>query len=215
MSDTEELAPFDVLGWELNQLAKLKRLADAYGWDEDTPQYKAKVKQLQALGKQRLVEALGRGGGKEPKAKAGPYVWESCLEFTAKGWDEAKLKLDKVHTGDWLPDRRCPQTTSGGMVVRRFLCTDTTEGKRYLARLLDLTGGKWRLQRGNVEEADKESDDEDDGEEGEEGGDGEEGAGPSKRRGAAAPAKKARPAAAAAPAPAPAATTGKRVRKPR
>ena len=42
------------------------------------------------------------------------------------------------------------------MVVRRFLCTDTTEGKRYLARLLDLTGGKWRLQRGNVEEADKE-----------------------------------------------------------
>ena len=159
-----------------------------------------------------------RGGGKEPKAKAGPYVWESCLEFTAKGWDEAKLKLDKVHTGDWLPDRRCPQTTSGGMVVRRFLCTDTTEGKRYLARLLDLTGGKWRLQRGNVEEADKEdkeSDDEDDGKEGEEGGDGEEGGGPSERRGTAAPAKKARPAAAAAPAPAPAATMGKRVRKPR
>jgi hypothetical protein len=218
MSDTEELAPDDVLGWELDQLAKLKRLADAYGWDEDTPQYKAKVKQLQALGKQRLADALGKGGGKEPKAKAPSYVWESCLEFTAKGWDEAKLKLDKVHTGDWLPDRRCPQTTSGGMVVRRFLCTDTTEGKRYLARLLDLTGGKWRLQRGNVEEADKEdkeSDDEDDGKEGEEGGDGEEGGGPSERRGTAAPAKKARPAAAAAPAPAPAATMGKRVRKPR
>ena len=69
MSDTEELAPDDVLGWELDQLAKLKRLADAYGWDEDTPQYKAKVKQLQALGKQRLVEALGKGGGEGAQGK--------------------------------------------------------------------------------------------------------------------------------------------------
>lgn len=69
MSDTEELAPDDVLGWELDQLAKLKRLADAYGWDEDTPQYKAKVKQLQALGKQRLVEALGKGGGRSPRQR--------------------------------------------------------------------------------------------------------------------------------------------------
>ena len=152
MSDTAELQDDDHLGWELAQLEKLRRLADAYGWEEDSPQYKAKLKQVQALCKQRLADALGKGGGKEPKEKKTQYVWESCLEFSAKGWEEAKEKLEKVHSGHWDPDRRCPQTTSGGMVVRRFMCQDKSEGKTYLARLIDLQGNKWRLQRGNVEE---------------------------------------------------------------
>ena len=46
-----------------DHLGKLRRLADAYGWEEDSPQYKAKLKQVQALGKQRLADALGKGGG--------------------------------------------------------------------------------------------------------------------------------------------------------
>ena len=62
MSDTAELQDDDHLGWELAQLEKLRRLADAYGWEEDSPQYKAKLKQVQALGKQRLADALGKGG---------------------------------------------------------------------------------------------------------------------------------------------------------
>ena len=99
--------------------------------------------------------------------------------------------------------------------MRRFICKDIEEGKAYLARLIDLQAGKWRLQRGNVEDVDKEpSDAEDSGEEGEDGADDEQGGGPSCRRGAAAPsAKKSKAAAAAAPAPAPAPAAGKRGRK--
>ena len=40
----------DILGWELDQLAKLKLLKEAYGWDEEDPKYKAKLKQVQQLG---------------------------------------------------------------------------------------------------------------------------------------------------------------------
>ena len=145
MSEMAEMADDDHLGWELDQLAKLKRLADAYGWDEEDAKYKAKLKQLQALGKQRIAEALGKGGGKEPKVKGGPYVWESCLEFKAKDWDEAKGKLQQVHSGLWHPDRRCPQTSTGGLVARRFICRDNEEGKAYLARVIDIQAGKWRL----------------------------------------------------------------------
>ena len=70
-------------------------------------------------------------------------------------WDaqrQAKEKLENIHSGHWDPDRRCPQTSSGGMVARRFMCQDKSEGKTYLARLIDLQGNKWRLQRGNEEE---------------------------------------------------------------
>ena len=183
----------------------------------NTSQYVAYRKQVQALGKQRLADALGKGGGKEPKAKTRPYVWESILEFKAESWDEAKTKLQKVHTGIWLPDRRCPQTTSGGMVVRRFKPTDKAGGKVYLARILDLQGGSWRLQRGNVEDNDpEETDDEDEKDNG--GGDDsdeEGGRDDAERRGAAPPAKRARKVAAEAPVPAPAPPVGKRERKKR
>ena len=217
MSDPAELAEDDILGWELAQLDKLKLLAASYGWDEDTPQYKQKLKQVQALGKQRLAIALGKGGCNNNKVKAKPMVWESKLEFKATGWDKAKEQLQKLGVGDWKADRRCPQTSSGGMVVRRFMLTDQEAGKVYLARIIDLQGGKWRLQRGNVEgmEPDEGSDDEeeddpdeDDGEEGED----KEAA---QRRGAAAPAKKAARAAPAAAPPPEAAVEGKRKRKQR
>ena len=205
----------DILGWELDQLKKLKLLAEAYGWDEEDPKYKAKLKQVQQLGKQRAAEALGKGGGKEAKAPRKAYIWESMLEFKAKDWDEAKTKLQKIHTGEWHPDRRCPQSESGGLVTRRFKCTDKEEGMIYLARIIASSPGNWLLQRGIVETMDEEepSDDEkppdDDDDDGEEGG-----AGPSKgRRGAGPPAKKVKAASAAAPAPAPAAAAGKRGRK--
>ena len=116
------------------------------------------------------------------------------MEFKAKDWTEAKYKLVKVLSGEWEPDRRCAQSTSGGLVVRRFKCKDKGEGLLYLARIINLQGGSWRLQRGIVEDLveeepsdsdhDKaEDDDEDDGE-----------AGPSRaseRRGTEPPAKKA------------------------
>ena len=65
----------DVLGWELDQLKKLKRLAEEYGWDEEDPKYKARLKQVQALGKQRALDALGKGGRKEPKGPKTTYAW--------------------------------------------------------------------------------------------------------------------------------------------
>lgn len=208
----------DVLGWELDQLKKLKRLAEEYGWDEEDPKYKARLKQVQALGKQRALDALGKGGGKEPKGPKTTYAWESCMEFKAKDWTEAKYKLVKVHSGEWEPDRRSAQSTSGGLVVRRFKCKDKGEGLLYLARIINLQGGSWRLQRGIVEDLveeepsdsdhDKaEDDDEDDGEAGP--------SGASERRGTEPPAKKAprvAPAAAAEPEPA---VEAKRQRKQR
>ena len=208
----------DILGWELDQLKKLKLLAEAYGWDEEDPKYKAKLKQVQQLGKQRAAEALGKGGGKEAKAPRKAYLWEGMLEFKARDWDEAKTKLQKIHTGEWHPDRRCPQSESGGLVTRRFKCTDKEEGMIYLARIIASSPGNWLLQRGIVEtmetmDEEEPSDDEkppdDDDDDGEEGG-----AGPSKgRRGAGPPAKKVKAASAAAPDPAPAAAAGKRGRK--
>ena len=219
MSDPAELAEDDILGWELAQLDKLKLLAASYGWDEETPQYKQKLKQVQALGKQRLAIALGKGGCNNNKVKAKPMVWESKLEFKATGWDKAKEQLQKIGVGDWKADRRCPQTSSGGMVVRRFMLTDQEAGKVYLARIIDLQGGKWRLQRGNVEDmepdeisvSDDEEEDDPDEDDGEEGEDKEA----AQRRGAAAPAKKAARVAPAAAPPPEAAVEGKRKRKQR
>ena len=197
----------DVLGWELDQLQKLKRLADAYGWDDDSPQYKAKLKQVQQLAKQRTVGLLGKGG-KEPKGKASKIDWQFTLDFKAKDWDEAKGKLAQVHSGSqgWLPDRRSAQSTTGGMVTRRFICKDTTEGKTYLARIINLNNGSWKLQSGGVEDLDQEEEKEESSSEEtpeptepdvEEAAGGE-----SSRRGAAAPGRKSRlaPAPAAAPA---------------
>ena len=138
MSDTAELQDDDHLGWELAQLEKLRRLADAYGWEEDSPQYKAKLKGIQAQGKERLSAALRKKQGGEKK-KAGSIIWESCGEFKAKGFDEAKAQLEKIAEGTWMPDRRCPESRSEGMVVRRFKCEDKKAGKVYTARLIDLS----------------------------------------------------------------------------
>ena len=140
------------------------------------------------------------------------------MEFKAKDWTEAKYKLVKVHSGEWEPDRRCAQSTSGGLVVRRFKCKDKGEGLLYLARIINLQAGSWRLQRGIVEDLVEEEpsdsdhekaedDDEDDGEAGP--------SGASERRGTEPPAKKAprvAPAAAAEPEPA---VEAKRQRKQR
>ena len=208
----------DILGWELDQLAKLKLLKEAYGWDEEDPKYKAKLKQVQQLGKQRAAEALGKVGGKEAKAPKKTYTWESILDFKAKDWDEAKTKLQKITSkGEWQPDRRCPQTQSGGMVTRRFKCPVKDDAMVYLARIVDKQDGNWLLQRGIMEDMDEDepSDDEkDDKDKNDDDSEEEGGGGPSGRRGAAAPsAKKAKGAAAAAPAPAPAPSAGKRGRK--
>ena len=145
----------DPLDWELEQLQKLKRLAQAYGWGEDHSQYKAKLKGIQAQGKERLSAALRKKQGGEKK-KAGSIIWESCGEFKAKGFDEAKAQLEKIAEGTWMPDRRCPESRSEGMVVRRFKCEDKKAGKVFTARLINLSKGDFRMQRGNVEDIPKE-----------------------------------------------------------
>jgi len=134
MADDDGADPLD---WELEQVQKLKRLAEAYGWGEDHPQYKAKLKGIQAQGKLRDVAALRKKQGE--KKKAGSITWESCGEFNAKGFDEAKAQLKKIADGIWVPDRRSPESRSEGMVVRRFKCEDKKAGKVYTARLIDLS----------------------------------------------------------------------------
>ena len=118
-----------------------------------------------------------------------------------------------------MPDRRCPESRSEGMVVRRLKCEDKKAGKVFTARLINLSKGDFRMQRGNVEDIPKEelaseppSDAEKDGEE-DANVHTEEEAGPSSRRGAEAPAK--RSASAATAQPEPAAAVGKRPRKQR
>ena len=64
----------DPLDWELEQLQKLKRLAQAYGWGGDHSQYKAKLKGIQAQGKERLSAALRKKQGGEKK-KAGSIIY--------------------------------------------------------------------------------------------------------------------------------------------
>ena len=209
----------DVLGWELDQLKKLKRLAEEYGWDEEDPKYKARLKQVQALGKQRALDALGKGGGRNPRAPRRRTLGKAAWSSRPRTGRRPSTSLSSlVHSGEWEPDRRCAQSTSGGLVVRRFKCKDKGEGLLYLARIINLQGGSWRLQRGIVEDLveeepsdsdhDKaEDDDEDDGEAGP--------SGASERRGTEPPAKKAprvAPAAAAEPEPA---VEAKRQRKQR
>ena len=94
MADDDGADPLD---WELEQVQKLKRLAQAYGWGEDHPQYKAKLKGIQAQGKLRDVAALRKKQGE--KKKAGSLVWESCGEVKAKGFDEAKAHLKMIADG--------------------------------------------------------------------------------------------------------------------
>ena len=127
-------------------------------------------------------------------------MWGSCGEFKVKGFDEAKAHLKKIADGIWVADRRCPESRSEGMVVRRFKCEDKKAGKVYTARLIDLSKGDFRMQRGNVEDipqeepasepaseppSDAEQDVQDDAKE-----DTAHQPGPSSRRGADAPAKR-------------------------
>ena len=211
MAILDEEPEDDPLDWELEKIEKLKRLADAYGWDEDHKEYKAKLKGIQALGKARLNAQLGKKQGKTP---ATGLVWEACGEFKANDFSEARKKLTMVKAGgDWKVDRRCPQSTSGGMVARRFILVDKKEKKAYLARLISLGDKNFRIQRGLVQDLEEEEnaldDDPDGGEDDAEEDDGS-GAGEPSRRGAAAPKGKGKAAAAAPPEEAP--TDGKRRR---
>ena len=150
----------DALGWELAQLQKLKLIAEAYGWDEDDPKYKAKLKQVQALGKQRLADTLKGKGGRGGKSQA--IKWVTVGEIKAKTYDEAKAGLQDIWKGVWVPDRRCAQSTTGGMTVRRFKSMDKATGTLYLGRIIDLQGGKYKLQSGGVDEPAEEKKSEED-----------------------------------------------------
>ena len=211
MATLDEEPEDDPLDWELEKIEKLKRLADAYGWDEDHKEYKAKLKGIQALGKARLNAQLGKK--KQGKTPATGLVWEACGEFKANDFSEARKKLTMVKAGDWKVDRRCPQSTSGGMVARRFILVDKKAKKAYLARLISLGDKDFRIQRGLVQDLDEEEDaldDDPDGGEDDAGEDDGSRAGEPSRRGAAAPKGKGKAAAAAPPEEAP--TDGKRRR---
>ena len=98
-------ADFNPLTWELEQIETLKKLADHYGWDEDnSTKYKVKLKGIQAWGKLKLNEMLGKGGEKK-KLTNSSLVWECIHEISAKGWDEAKSALQKIKGGAWVSDR--------------------------------------------------------------------------------------------------------------
>ena len=65
---------FDPLQWELDQLDKLKKLAEAYGWDEGDKQYNSRVKliQKQSIARQKghaLTQGVAGVFSVEPAAK--------------------------------------------------------------------------------------------------------------------------------------------------
>ena len=197
-------ADFNPLTWELEQTETLKKLADHYGWDEDNSKYKQEnLKGIQAWGKLKLNEMLGKGGEKGKKLNKSSLVWESIHEISAKGWDEAKSALQKIKGGAWVSDRRCAQSTSQGLVARRFMMEDLKAGKRYLGRLTDYQNGKFMLQRGIVEDIGPQGEDSDDDDQDEDGEDGEDDTTKEQaaeaRRGAEAPGEGQKKAAAAAP----------------
>jgi len=130
-----------------------------------------------------------------------PLDWELEKIEKLKRLADAMVKL-----GDWKVDRRCPQSTSGGMVARRFILVDKKAKKACLARLISLGDKDFRIQRGLVQDLDEEEDaldDDPDGGEDDAGEDDGSRAGEPSRRGAAAPKCKGKSAAAAAPEAAP------------
>ena len=117
---------------ELKDLRELKAIKEEYGWPDDHPQFKLRLKAIQKKYSQ-LAKAESKSKGGKVKAPGQPMkkmVWGSKGGFKevttdAEEWDDAFDLLQKIKKGEWDVDRSAPGNNSN----RRFLIKPRNPGE--------------------------------------------------------------------------------------
>ena len=138
---------------ELKDLRELKAIKEEYGWPDDHPQFKLRLKAIQKKYSQ-LAKAESKPKGGNVKAPGQPMkkmVWGAKGGFKevttdAEEWDDAFDLLKKIHKGEWDVDRSAP----GNNTNRRFLIKPTKDGEKpaAYARMLKTEDGTITIQKG-------------------------------------------------------------------
>ena len=109
---------------ELKDLKELKAIKEAYGWTDETRDYKVRLKAIQKKYSE-LAKAGSKSKGGKVKAPGQPMkkmTWGSKgghkeLTTDAEEWDDAFDLLKKIKKGEWDVDRSAPGNSSN----RRFI----------------------------------------------------------------------------------------------
>ena len=157
--------------WELSQLENLKTVKEAYGWNDDSPAYKARMKLIQKKGLKMLRSPTKAPGAahasvavhvKQEKEKAPTkFVWTSVKIIKVKDFEAAYKKMDMILIGDWKRDPSCPTSKVQGCQARRRI-SKTAEGACYYARVININPGSFEIQEGKVVKPQDDKNDEDD-----------------------------------------------------
>ena len=132
-SDTKAMGDHDdkrEMTEEEKQMAALQALAPVYGWDEDHPKYKQRLKMIQKAGTAALEKALGGVeamgverpvGRKQPKGRVlvPIEVEKTAFKTGLKSQEKAKEELQLVRRGQWSndPDVRGVPNRNKNMVL--------------------------------------------------------------------------------------------------
>ena len=138
---------------ELKDIRELKAIKEEYGWPDDHPQFKLRLKAIQKKYSQ-LAKAESKSKGGKVKAPGQPMkkmVWGAKGGFKevttdAEEWDDAFDLLKKIHKGEWDVDRSAP----GNNTNRRFLIKPTKDGENpaAYARMFKTEDGTITIQKG-------------------------------------------------------------------
>ena len=149
--------------WELQQLKDLQEVAQIYGWMEDNPKYKERIKLIQVKAVARLKDSIAafrskpassKEEGEEPKASGGetplpkaskrPKPGEWVLEPGCppqgrrfKDFTHARKLLPDPPFSAWITDRDAPS----GQGWRRFISVNESNDEHYLRARIVLNKG--------------------------------------------------------------------------
>ena len=199
----DDTAAQDPMSWEEAEMDKLEAWATRMNVKETSAAYRERAKYIKLKATALMKAWVGDAGEKvKPGVGFDPITkWLQVKSGPAKDKESAKPLLSNVKgEGHWKQDVRCPRSAAkGGLAAYRFVNVEAVGGP-YLARLVDIGGGRWRVETPVFKQ-------EDDSEEGEEEEDGDTPA----DQGAAAEKKDAKKKK--VPAPPPAAESAKRPRR--
>ena len=163
-------------GGELEAIRELKEVAKVYGWSEDNPTYRKRLKAIQVKHTEIMVQeskpkrAAKKGAGGRDKRRA--FVWVDVGKATTWALATAELaKLWKVKPTDIKPDRPSRGETTikkARFSFRRF--KNSSDDAAKPARIVEMSAALYVVQLGNEK---VEEDDEGDGEDGDTDADGE------------------------------------------
>ena len=156
------------MNWELQQLDLLNKLAERMEWDEDSAQYK---KRLKAITREATVaiDRAKNGGGDAAEAAKVKLTWTVVDPNVGDkhSWESAYPAMQQVvNSTKWKRDPDCPQSQVGKMPARRKVLH--LDGETYRVRFIMNRAGDFTMQQGHPKAAAEE------GEEGEEDEEGEE-----------------------------------------